>query len=397
MRHAIDPKIDCVFKALLGAEENRNLLIHFLNAFLAGELLEPIVWVDILNPYNEKEFLSDKLSIVDVKAKDGHERIYQIEIQLTSYSHLPARIIYNWADIYSQQLKSGQDYGELRPTYAIWLLAENLITDDSDYVHHYKVRDEQGKTFTQHGGIWLLELEYSPPPEGVSNSVIQYCLSYNNQGAGIGLFEFGAAKPWENNTVRYNVSQNDGLINAGSLAVWRNEAGGTMRNCEIYNNTFYNDTIKGLSLWIYNNWPGFHFRNNIFVYSGSFLFPGQKLADEVFQANCYWNLSGNTEIAGHKSLAEWAAATGNEMMEGNIVGFYADPQLQAPGSCTLTEPDKLTPENLAAYSLKSGSPLIDRGLDLKNLFSLDPGGRDLVGTVIPQGNNFDIGALERSK
>ena len=159
MRHAIDPKIDCVFKALLGAEENRNLLIHFLNAFLAGELSEPIVWVDILNPYNEKEFLSDKLSIVDVKAKDGHERIYQIEIQLTSYSHLPARIIYNWADIYSQQLKSGQDYGELRPTYAIWLLAENLITDDSDYVHHYKVRDEQGKTFTQHGGIWLLELD----------------------------------------------------------------------------------------------------------------------------------------------------------------------------------------------------------------------------------------------
>jgi predicted transposase/invertase (TIGR01784 family) len=159
MRHAIDPKIDCVFKALLGAEENRNLLIHFLNAFLAGELLEPIVWVDILNPYNEKEFLSDKLSIVDVKAKDGHERIYQIEIQLTSYSHLPARIIYNWADIYSEQLKSGQDYGELRPTYAIWLLAENLITDDSEYVHHYKVRDEQGKTFTQHGGIWLLELD----------------------------------------------------------------------------------------------------------------------------------------------------------------------------------------------------------------------------------------------
>ena len=144
---------------LLGSEENRNLLIHFLNAFLAQELSEPIVWVEIMNPYNEKEFLSDKLSIVDVKAQDSHERIYQIEIQLTSYSHLPARIIYNWADIYSQQLQSGQGYGELKPTYAIWLLAENLITDDSEYVHHYKIRDEQGKTFTQHGGIWLLELD----------------------------------------------------------------------------------------------------------------------------------------------------------------------------------------------------------------------------------------------
>ena len=159
MRHAIDPKIDCVFKALLGSEENRNLLIHFLNAFLAQDLIEPLVWVEILNPYNDKEFLSDKLSIVDVKARDSHDRLYQIEIQLTSYGHLPARIIYNWADIYSQQLKSGQDYLQLRPTYSIWLLAENLISDDNETVHHYKMRDEQGNTLTQHGGIWLLELK----------------------------------------------------------------------------------------------------------------------------------------------------------------------------------------------------------------------------------------------
>ncbi len=159
MRHAIDPKIDCVFKALLGSEENRNLLIHFLNAFLAQDLIEPLVWVEILNPYNDKEFLSDKLSIVDVKARDSHDRLYQIEIQLTSYGHLPARIIYNWADIYSQQLKSGQDYLELRPTYSIWLLAENLISADNEHVHHYKMRDEQGNTLTQHGGIWLLELK----------------------------------------------------------------------------------------------------------------------------------------------------------------------------------------------------------------------------------------------
>ncbi len=158
MQHAIDPKIDCVFKALLGSDENRNLLIHFLNAFLAQELNEPLVSVDILNPYNDKEFLSDKLSIVDVKAKDSHEQLYQIEIQLTHYGHLPSRILYNWADIYSQQLKSGQDYAQLKPTYAIWLLAENLIADDKDYVHHYKMRDEQGRTFNRHGGIWLLEL-----------------------------------------------------------------------------------------------------------------------------------------------------------------------------------------------------------------------------------------------
>ena len=38
MHHPIDPKIDCVFKALLGAESNRDLPIHFLNAILGADL-----------------------------------------------------------------------------------------------------------------------------------------------------------------------------------------------------------------------------------------------------------------------------------------------------------------------------------------------------------------------
>jgi hypothetical protein len=36
-RHPIDPKIDCVFNALLGAEANRSLLIHCLNAMLGAK------------------------------------------------------------------------------------------------------------------------------------------------------------------------------------------------------------------------------------------------------------------------------------------------------------------------------------------------------------------------
>ncbi len=81
MKHRIDPKIDCVFKALLGAEDNQQLLIHFLNAMLSGELAAPITEVTILNPYNEREFRTDKLSIVDVKARDQAQQSYQIEIQ----------------------------------------------------------------------------------------------------------------------------------------------------------------------------------------------------------------------------------------------------------------------------------------------------------------------------
>ena len=55
--------------------------------------------------------------------------------------------------------RTGQAYLELRPTYSIWLLADTLLVDDNAYVHHYKMRDEQGQTLTPHGGIWLLELK----------------------------------------------------------------------------------------------------------------------------------------------------------------------------------------------------------------------------------------------
>ncbi len=159
MKHRIDPKIDCVFKALLGAEENRNLLVHFLNAILALELKVPLADVDILNPYNEREFAHDKLSIVDVKARDFEGRLFQIEIQLVQYGQLVSRILYSWADIYSQQLQSGESYDKLKPTYSIWLLDDRLIASDQDYVRTYKMRDARGQTLLDHGGIWLFEIK----------------------------------------------------------------------------------------------------------------------------------------------------------------------------------------------------------------------------------------------
>ncbi len=158
MKHRINPQVDCVFKALLGAENNRNLLIHFINAMLQSELAAPLATVELMNPYNDKEWLNDKLSIVDVKARDQNGNLYQLEIQLVNYTALPARMLYNWADIYTQQLQNGASFHRLQPTYSIWLLAENLFKDDVEYHHAYKFRNTQCKPLIEHGGIWTLEL-----------------------------------------------------------------------------------------------------------------------------------------------------------------------------------------------------------------------------------------------
>jgi len=39
------------------------------------------------------------------------------------------------------------------------LLKVAVLESDPIDLHHYKMRDEQGNTLTQHGGIWLLELK----------------------------------------------------------------------------------------------------------------------------------------------------------------------------------------------------------------------------------------------
>jgi hypothetical protein len=228
---------------------------------------------------------------------------------------------------------------------------------------------------------------------GVSNSVIQYCLSYNNLGAGFGLFEFGAGKPWENNTIRYNISNNDGVQNPGSVSVWKGEGSGIMRNCDIYNNTFINDTVNGVSLYVLNNCPGFNFRNNIFIYRSGLLFKGQKLTTELFQGNCYWSPEGNGSVLGFANLKEWSSATGNEMLDKKFVGKYGDPLLLNQRKFSSDDPSLIS-NSVSAFSPHANSPLIDNGLHLKELFNLDLPQKDIAGTSLPVNKTFDIGAIE---
>lgn len=229
---------------------------------------------------------------------------------------------------------------------------------------------------------------------GVSNSVIQYCISHNNEGAGFGLYEFGAVKPWENNTIRYNISQDDGIISGASLGIWKSEGQGIIRNCQIYNNTFYNSQKNGSSIWLYDNYPGFYFYNNVFVYNGFLLSEGNRLKDEIFLGNLYWNLAGEESFFEFENLSDWASASGKEMYEGKFMGLYQDPMLNLAGSMAVTDPSKINQESIGGYIPLSGSPLVDGGLDLKLMLNLDAGEKDLLGTPFPSKNIYDIGAIE---
>lgn len=229
---------------------------------------------------------------------------------------------------------------------------------------------------------------------GVSNSVMQYNVSYSNDGPGYGLFEFGAAKPWQNNVIRYNISQNDGLTNGGSIGIWKDKKLGILRNCEIYNNTFYNDTLNGVLLYKDGSFPGIAFRNNIFVYSGNFIEPNSDVSKEVFIGNYYWNLKGNKRFAGYSDFHEWVNSTGKEKIQDSIAGLYVNPGLIQPGNLFINGTEEISSAFLSGYMLAPGSPLIGRGLDLKALFRIDPGPHDIAGKIPGSAKGFEPGALE---
>ncbi len=157
MQHFIDPTIDCVFKAVLSGPGNENLLVSFLNGVL--ELKYPIASVDILNPYNDKEFIGDKLSIVDIKASDDRGSIYQIEVQLSTPKYLENRMLYTWSNVYKGQIVEGDDYSHLKPAISIWLLTGTFFKTDQVHHHHFQVWDvENQMRLTDHCSVHVLEL-----------------------------------------------------------------------------------------------------------------------------------------------------------------------------------------------------------------------------------------------
>lgn len=93
---------------------------------LGAELPAPVVEVTILNPWNSRKFLDDKLSIVDINACDQAGRVFEIEVRL---------------------------------------LAEALLPDRSGYVHRYRICDDQGRSLIDQGGISVFELPKLAPEQ----------------------------------------------------------------------------------------------------------------------------------------------------------------------------------------------------------------------------------------
>lgn len=126
---------------------------------------------------------------------------------------------------------------------------------------------------------------------GITNSAMQYNFSANNEGAGYGLFQYHGATAWKNNIIRSNISYNDGRKNGQSgFLMWiENGSPETMSDCQIYENTVVNCYGHAVSFEP-DNYPGFTFRNNIFLLTGhSLSFVNGNYSGATFVNNKAWS------------------------------------------------------------------------------------------------------------
>lgn len=136
----LDPKTDFIFKKIFGSEENKSILISFLNATLKSE--DEIKSVTLDNTDMEKSFLEDKFSRLDIKATTNKNERINIEIQLRNEKNMIKRTLYYWSKMYEEQLKEGENYSRLNRTVCINILNFDYL--ESEKFHSkFRLRDTE--------------------------------------------------------------------------------------------------------------------------------------------------------------------------------------------------------------------------------------------------------------
>ena len=216
----------------------------------------------------------------------------------------------------------------------------------------------------------------------MTNSIIQYCLSYENEGSGYGIFQYAGATNWNNNTIRYCISENDGSVSPAhaGIFIWNSsEDTNQFKNCYIYNNTVYNTKGAAISYETQSKNAGFRFYNNIFVGRDSLILG--KETNSTYLGNNWYSLNKKFIADGISDFAIWCSSRKKERLNNKTVGSNINPGFKNPNSTAIVLPGQL--KSMDQYRLPAGSLLKNSGLDLQLLFGIDTGNKSINGNESP--------------
>ncbi|HAH61907.1 MAG TPA: hypothetical protein DCL73_07400 [Treponema sp.] len=143
-RKQIRPTSDVFARYLLSSPKCTHLTKAFINAVLEDAGETPVTDVKIMSPFNLKECIYDKESIMDVKVSDENGTTYDVEIQTAASDSFWNRMTYYNNRVFNSQLKESDQYDRLSPAVVIALLYDHIYGSTGKFrfnekMHHYSL------------------------------------------------------------------------------------------------------------------------------------------------------------------------------------------------------------------------------------------------------------------
>ena len=179
----IDPFTDFGFKWIFGTEENKELLISFLNDIL--ELEYPIIEIEYKNLEKLGIHISDRRAIFDIYCKDSKKDQFIVELQRSRQRYFKDRSIYYTSFPIQEQSRRGDWDYSLKKTYFIGILEfimDETKKDDKNYITKVQLCDIKTKEifYDKLTYIYLEMPKFKKVKEELSSHLDYWLYTLNN-------------------------------------------------------------------------------------------------------------------------------------------------------------------------------------------------------------------------
>ncbi len=133
--------------------------------------------VEILNPFLEKDALSDKMSVLDVKARSEAGVLVDIEIQLQNRRNMEQRTLFYWSKLFQGQLSEGSSYRALHKAVTVNVLDFDYLPTERYHSTFHLHEDITGLLLTDLLEVHFVELrKIGTQPAALGHRLVRWML-----------------------------------------------------------------------------------------------------------------------------------------------------------------------------------------------------------------------------
>ena len=154
----IDRSRDLFFRFLLGCPSRLDLLGDLLNALFSVRGCPRVEQLELRNADLPPDGVNLKESRLDIAVVDELGRHLNVELQRENHKHFIPRGLFYLDKLFIEPLGNGEDYGRLRPTIVICLLAFDLFQGEDRCVWGFRWMSPEGKLLTDVQQLFYVEM-----------------------------------------------------------------------------------------------------------------------------------------------------------------------------------------------------------------------------------------------